>query len=121
MMTPSLDAILHWGRVPANRQSRRVYLRGYRIIDEADAKIGHFIEDADNQKRLHSSLGYLPPAEFEAAQTEKLTWTLVRDPFAFQMAFCIMIASPSGVEYPTRGRYPPDESEARTSPLEENL
>ncbi len=31
-----------------------------------------------NNKRPHSSLGYLPPVEFEAAETEKLTCILVR-------------------------------------------
>ncbi len=30
-----------------------------------------------NQKRLHSSLGYLPPVEFEATEAEKLTLTLL--------------------------------------------
>lgn len=44
-----------------------VYLREYRTIGEARESIGIFIEQVYNQKRLHSALGYCPPAEFEAA------------------------------------------------------
>jgi putative transposase len=44
-----------------------VYLQQYRTFDEAAANLGRFIEDVYNTKRLHSSLGYRPPAEFEAA------------------------------------------------------
>ena len=44
-----------------------VYLNQYDSFADADANIGRFIEDVYNTKRLHSSLGYLPPAEFEAA------------------------------------------------------
>lgn len=42
-----------------------VYLNQYDSFADAEANIGHFIEDVYNVKRLHSSLGYLPPAEFE--------------------------------------------------------
>jgi transposase InsO family protein len=38
----------------------------YRDLTEARASIIAFIEKIYNQKRLHSALGYVPPAEFEA-------------------------------------------------------
>jgi putative transposase len=44
-----------------------VYLQQYQMFAEAEANLSRFIEDVYNTKRLHSSLGYLPPAEFEAA------------------------------------------------------
>jgi putative transposase len=44
-----------------------VYLKEYRTFEEALMNLEAFIEDVYNTKRLHSSLGYLPPAEFEAA------------------------------------------------------
>jgi transposase InsO family protein len=42
-----------------------VYFADYQTLTEARASIGHFINEVYNQKRLHSALGYLPPAEFE--------------------------------------------------------
>lgn len=42
-----------------------VYLSEYDNLAEARTSIGHFLEDVYNQKRLHSAIGYLPPAEFE--------------------------------------------------------
>ena len=42
-----------------------VYRNDYRDFHEARSCIGDFLESVYNQKRLHSALGYLPPAEFE--------------------------------------------------------
>jgi transposase InsO family protein len=42
-----------------------VYLLEYQGLAEARGRIGHFIEEIYNEKRLHSALGYRPPAEFE--------------------------------------------------------
>jgi putative transposase len=38
----------------------------YRTIGEARSNIGRFLETTYNRQRLHSALGYKPPAEFEA-------------------------------------------------------
>jgi putative transposase len=43
-----------------------VYLKEYKTFEDALENIGEFIEEVYNEKRLHSSLGYLPPVEFEA-------------------------------------------------------
>jgi len=42
-----------------------VYLTEYEDLADARMRIGQFLEDY-NQNRLHSALGYRPPAEFEA-------------------------------------------------------
>jgi len=44
-----------------------VYLQEYRDFDEAQANLARFIDDVYNTKRLHSALGYRPPADFEEA------------------------------------------------------
>jgi transposase InsO family protein len=44
-----------------------VFREDYRDLSEAHAGIGRFLEQIYNQKRLHSALGYRPPAEFELA------------------------------------------------------
>lgn len=44
-----------------------VYRQEYRDLDEARSSIEHFVEQVYNHQRLHSALGYRPPAEFERA------------------------------------------------------
>ncbi|MEW6457233.1 MAG: IS3 family transposase [Acidobacteriota bacterium] len=46
-------------------KKEEVYLSEYDNITEALNCMGHFIEDLYNRKRLHSSIGYLSPVEFE--------------------------------------------------------
>jgi putative transposase len=43
-----------------------VHRNEYRDLNEARSTIRIFLEKIYNQKRLHSAIGYLPPAEFEA-------------------------------------------------------
>jgi transposase InsO family protein len=43
-----------------------VHRNEYRDLAEAKSAIREFLEKVYNRKRLHSALGYLPPAEFEA-------------------------------------------------------
>lgn len=42
-----------------------VYRNEYRDFDDARSSIGEFLKRVYNEKRLHSALGYLPPADFE--------------------------------------------------------
>lgn len=46
-------------------KTEEVYLKDYTDADDAQSQIGHFIEAVYNHKRLHSSLDYRPPNEFE--------------------------------------------------------
>jgi putative transposase len=46
-------------------KEEEVYLFEYESMAEAVDRIGTFLDDVYNQKRLHSAIGYVPPAEFE--------------------------------------------------------
>ena len=48
-------------------KQEEVYLQEYHSFADAEQNLTTFIEKVYNEKRLHSSLGYVPPAEFEAA------------------------------------------------------
>ena len=47
-------------------KQEEVYLTEYRDFADALRQLGHFIDAVYNRKRIHSALGYLTPAEFEA-------------------------------------------------------
>ena len=46
-------------------KAEEVYMKEYCTFGEAYANIKQFIEEVYNKKRLHSSIGYVPPNEFE--------------------------------------------------------
>ncbi|MGD8239102.1 MAG: IS3 family transposase, partial [Armatimonadota bacterium] len=61
----------------------QVYLTEYLDFADAQRQIEGFIEDVYNRKRLHSSLGYVPPVEFEETlQAEAKRSALVGGPSA---------------------------------------
>ena len=43
-----------------------VYMFSYETYRDVIERIPYFIEEVYNKKRLHSSLGYMPPEEFES-------------------------------------------------------
>lgn len=52
-------------RVMRTLKEEEVDLSDYQNYSDAYQQIGRFIDDVYNTKRIHSSLGYLTPAEFE--------------------------------------------------------
>jgi len=47
-------------------KEEEVSLNDYEDIADARAHLKHFLDQVYQHKRMHSSLGYLTPAEFEA-------------------------------------------------------
>jgi putative transposase len=58
-------------RVIRTIKEEEVYLSDYRTYHEAYQQLGRFLDDVYMHKRIHSSLGYLTPAEFEAHWLEE--------------------------------------------------
>jgi len=54
-----------------------VYMSEYRTFEDVLNSIPYFIEEVYNSKRLHSSLGYMPPEEFEHKFNKNKTHQLV--------------------------------------------
>jgi transposase InsO family protein len=48
-------------------KEEEIALADYQNFHDAYQQIGRFLTDVYNRKRIHSSLGYLTPAEFEAS------------------------------------------------------
>ena len=46
-------------------KTEEVYLWEYQTLDDVQNRLPFFIQEVYNRKRLHSSLGYRPPVEFE--------------------------------------------------------
>jgi putative transposase len=53
-------------------KAEEVYLTEYETIQDVLKNVPHFIEEVYNKKRLHSSLGYVSPAEFEELAAQGL-------------------------------------------------
>ena len=52
-------------------KQEEVYLWEYETFSDVIERIPYFIEDVYNKKRLHSSLGYRPPEEYERLLVKK--------------------------------------------------
>ena len=52
-------------------KEEEVALTEYHDFADAYAQIGRFLDKVYQRKRIHSALGYLTPAEFEAAYQDR--------------------------------------------------
>jgi transposase InsO family protein len=62
-------------RVMRTIKDEEVHLVDYERFSDAYQRIGHFMDDVYQAKRIHSALGYLTPAAFEAAYWARSTDT----------------------------------------------
>jgi putative transposase len=58
-------------RLMRTLKEEEVDLSEYEDFGDALRGLGRFLDDVDNRKRIHSSLGYLTPAEFEDSWRER--------------------------------------------------
>jgi len=52
-------------------KAEEAYLWEYQTLSDVEKRLPYFIKYVYNQKRLHSSLGYRPPDEFEELIVKK--------------------------------------------------
>ena len=62
-------------------KQEEIYLNQYRDLDHLRLNVGDFIEQYYNRRRLHSSLGYQPPEEFEQRLPAAITTAVKIDFF----------------------------------------
>lgn len=60
-----------------------VHLCNYETFEDVLQRIPYFIEEVYNKKRLHSSLGYMPPEEFEQRMASKPLTEIAGKPILF--------------------------------------
>ena len=75
----------------------------YRDLEEATVSIRAFIEDVYNQRRMHSALGYMSPAEFETQLPERPVETAAADGNPEQQDSHSGL-NPAGSQFPTSRR-----------------